>query len=71
MALVVRNALALAFLVGVLGSVQFQVRFVEEPYLLTADGDSWRRYAAATGRFVPGVGSLRLSPRSRELLEPD
>src|SRR5262245_2105090 len=57
-ALVVPNALALLFLVGVVASLQIQVRLVEEPYLLRVHGDAYRRYAAATGRFVPRIGRL-------------
>ena len=37
-------------------SLQLQVRVVEEPHLLTAHGDTYRDYARATGRFVPGLG---------------
>jgi protein-S-isoprenylcysteine O-methyltransferase Ste14 len=29
---------------------------IEEPYLLATHGVTYERYAAATGRFVPGVG---------------
>ena len=36
--------------------VEVQVRSVEEPYLITAHGDHYRRWAATAGRFVPGVG---------------
>jgi protein-S-isoprenylcysteine O-methyltransferase Ste14 len=43
----------------VLLSIQIQVRLVEEPYLLRVHGDAYRRYAARTGRFVPGLGRLR------------
>jgi protein-S-isoprenylcysteine O-methyltransferase Ste14 len=60
-ALVVPNVFALLFLLGVLVSTQVQVRLVEEPYLLRVHGDAYRRYAAATGRFVPGIGRLRSS----------
>ena len=38
---------------------QVQTRLVEEPYLLRRHGDSYRGYAAQTGRFVPGCGRLR------------
>lgn len=46
-------ALALAALV--LG-LELHVRCVEEPYLLRTHGETYRRYAARTGRFVPGLG---------------
>lgn len=38
--------------------IHLQVRHVEEPYLLDAQGEPYRRYAASTGRFVPGLGRL-------------
>jgi protein-S-isoprenylcysteine O-methyltransferase Ste14 len=57
--LVVPNAFALVFLAGVVASLQIQVRLVEEPYLLRVHGDAYRRYAANTGRFIPGLGRLR------------
>lgn len=50
---------ALGFAVLVV-AVQMQVRAVEEPYLLAVHGEVYRRYAARVGRFVPGVGRLRL-----------
>jgi protein-S-isoprenylcysteine O-methyltransferase Ste14 len=34
------------------------VRLVEEPYLAATHGSSYASYAAAVGRFVPGVGKL-------------
>jgi protein-S-isoprenylcysteine O-methyltransferase Ste14 len=60
-ALVVPNVLALLMLVGIAAAQQIQVRLVEEPYLLRVHGDAYRRYAAATGRFVPGIGRVRAS----------
>ena len=57
--LVVPNVFALLFLAGVVASLQIQVRLVEEPYLLRVHGDAYRRYAANTGRFIPGLGRLR------------
>jgi protein-S-isoprenylcysteine O-methyltransferase Ste14 len=41
------------------GALELQVRAVEEPYLTRLHGDAYRAYAARTGRFVPGVGTLR------------
>ena len=46
--------MGLAFLVFVLA---LQVR-LEEEHLLRLHGDDHRRYAAATGRFVPWAGRL-------------
>jgi protein-S-isoprenylcysteine O-methyltransferase Ste14 len=48
--------LALACLIV---AVQIQVRVVEEPYLRRAHGDTYTRYAATTGRFLPGLGRTR------------
>lgn len=52
------NALALASLAALLVALEIQVRAVEEPYLLRTHGEHYRRYAAATGRFLPGIGRL-------------
>jgi len=52
------NALAAASFVALLIALELQVRVVEEPYLLRTHGESYRSYAAATGRFVPGIGRL-------------
>ena len=52
------SALAVTALVTLLIALELQVRAVEEPHLLRTHGDAYRRYAAATGRFVPGLGRL-------------
>lgn len=52
------NWLALASFVALLIALEVQVRAVEEPHLLRTHGEDYRRYAAATGRFVPGIGRL-------------
>jgi protein-S-isoprenylcysteine O-methyltransferase Ste14 len=36
--------------------VDLWVRRVEEPFLIAQHGDAYARYAARTGRFLPGVG---------------
>lgn len=41
-----------------LAACQIQVRAVEEPYLLRSHPGAYPRYAALTGRFVPGIGRL-------------
>jgi len=57
-ALLVPNALSMAALVlGGIG-LELQVRWIEEPYLLSTHGAEYARYAARVGRFVPGVGRL-------------
>ncbi len=58
--LLVPNALSLlAALLTVVG-IEAQVRAVEEPYLQRTHGESYRRYAARVGRFVPGLGRRAL-----------
>jgi protein-S-isoprenylcysteine O-methyltransferase Ste14 len=52
------NLLAVASLLALLLALEIQVRAVEEPYLLRTHGETYRRYAAATGRFLPGIGRL-------------
>lgn len=56
--LMVPNAVAIAALLALFAAVELQVRVVEEPYLLRAQGQEYRDYAARVGRFVPGVGRL-------------
>lgn len=58
LALMVPNAVGLAGAALLLVALHLQVRVVEEPYLLRAHGQEYVRYAAATGRFVPGLGRL-------------
>jgi protein-S-isoprenylcysteine O-methyltransferase Ste14 len=57
--LILPNVLSLAMLGSVLLAHQIQVRLVEEPYLLRVHGAAYARYAARTGRFLPGIGRLR------------
>jgi protein-S-isoprenylcysteine O-methyltransferase Ste14 len=38
-----------------IAAVQLQVRAVEEPYLIATHGDTYRRYAATVGRFLPAL----------------
>lgn len=56
--LMVPSALAIAACAALVVAVELQVRVVEEPYLLRAQGSAYRTYASGTGRFVPGVGRL-------------
>jgi protein-S-isoprenylcysteine O-methyltransferase Ste14 len=59
LALLVPTWLALAAVVVIAIGLEFQVRGVEEPYLLRTHGSDYRRYASRVGRFVPGLGYLR------------
>jgi protein-S-isoprenylcysteine O-methyltransferase Ste14 len=56
--LAVPSLIAIAGLVAAIVGVQLQVHSVEEPYLLRAHGEQYRRYAARVGRFLPGVGKM-------------
>jgi protein-S-isoprenylcysteine O-methyltransferase Ste14 len=57
-ALMVPNVFAVLMLMAFIAAIQIQVRLVEEPYLFRVHGDDYRRYAAQTGRFLPGIGRL-------------
>jgi protein-S-isoprenylcysteine O-methyltransferase Ste14 len=59
LALMVGNVVAVVGFVTLIAALQAQVRLVEEPYLRSVHGTGYDRYAAATGRFLPGVGRLR------------
>jgi protein-S-isoprenylcysteine O-methyltransferase Ste14 len=60
----VPNTVSLAGLVVTIAAIELQVRAVEEPYLLRVHGDAYARYAAAVGRFLPGIGRLRHDHRT-------
>ena len=53
------NLISIIGLVALITALEVQVRLVEEPYLLTAQGDSNRTYAHHVGRFAPGIGRIR------------
>ena len=58
LALLVPNIVSLVAVAALIIALEIQVRLVEEPYLLRQHGESYRRYAAGTGRFFPGIGRL-------------
>lgn len=58
LALLVPNIVSLLAVAALIAALEIQVRLVEEPYLKVAHGESYRRYAAGTGRFLPGIGRL-------------
>lgn len=58
LALMVPNAVAIAGLASLVTGFQLQVRLVEEPHLVRVHGAPYQAYAAAVGRFVPGLGRL-------------
>jgi protein-S-isoprenylcysteine O-methyltransferase Ste14 len=47
------TALGLAGVAGLIGSLELQVRWVEEPHLLRSHGAAYRAYMRRTGRFLP------------------
>lgn len=57
--MMIPNVLSIAGFVMLILALEIQVRFVEEPYLVSAQGDSYRAYARHVGRFAPGLGRLR------------
>jgi protein-S-isoprenylcysteine O-methyltransferase Ste14 len=61
-ALLVPNFVSALGLVCGAGGLELQVRCVEEPFLLTTHGESYRDYARRVGRFVPWLGRLREAP---------
>jgi protein-S-isoprenylcysteine O-methyltransferase Ste14 len=62
LALLVPNLFSLFAVVALLLGLEIHVRLVEEPYLARVHGGNYLRYAAGTGRFLPGIGRLRTSP---------
>lgn len=59
--LTVPNVVAIVGFVILGVGVELQVRLVEEPYLRRVHGSVYDGYAAAVGRFIPGVGHTRRS----------
>ncbi len=57
--LVLATVLTPAALATCLAALELQTRAVEEPALLAAHPEAFRRYAARAGRFAPGIGRLR------------
>lgn len=57
--LIAPNVVAIVGYLVLVVSIEVQVRFVEEPYLLKVHGESYREYAGTVGRFVPGTGLIR------------
>jgi protein-S-isoprenylcysteine O-methyltransferase Ste14 len=55
-ALMAPNPVTIAGLLLLVAGLEFQVRFVEEPYLARVHGEAYAAYATRVGRFLPGVG---------------
>ncbi|MBP6571894.1 MAG: isoprenylcysteine carboxylmethyltransferase family protein [Gemmatimonadales bacterium] len=54
--LLLPTRLAVASYAMLVLAIELQVRFVEEPYLERTHGETYHRYRAAVGRFIPGLG---------------
>ncbi len=59
-ALLVPTWLAVASIAAGLTGLELQVRLVEERHLIRLHRDRYRAYAARVGRFLPGIGRLRV-----------
>ena len=57
--LLVPSLLSVLAFLSLWAAVHLQVRLIEEPFLRRQHGEAYARYAARTGRFVPGLGRLR------------
>jgi len=57
-ALLVPSVISPPALAGCLLAIEVQARRVEEPFLERRHGESYRRYAAGVGRFLPVLGRL-------------
>ena len=56
--LMVPSWLAIVGFVALAVALELQVRVVEEPYLLRAQGADYAQYSSRVGRFIPGIGRL-------------
>ena len=56
--MMVPNVAAIVGLVGLVLSLELQVRLVEEPYLRQVHGSAYETYTARVGRFFPFLGRI-------------
>ncbi|HTA15331.1 MAG TPA: isoprenylcysteine carboxylmethyltransferase family protein [Solirubrobacteraceae bacterium] len=59
-ALLAPNVVTLAGAILAMVALELQTRLIEEPYLWAIHGAQYAAYAARVGRFLPGIGRLRL-----------
>ena len=59
-ALLAPNAVTLFGAILLMVALELQTRLVEEPYLTRVHREQYAVYAARVGRFLPGIGRLRL-----------
>ena len=64
-ALLAPNAVTIAGAVLLMVALELQTRLIEEPYLTMVHGERYTVYAARVGRFLPGIGCLRLDGERR------
>jgi protein-S-isoprenylcysteine O-methyltransferase Ste14 len=62
-ALLTPNAVTLIGAILLMVALELQTRLIEEPYLSGVHGEQYAVYAARVGRFLPGIGRLRLSSK--------
>ena len=63
LAVMVANPIAILGAIALVAAIELQVRFVEEPHLRNLHADDYPAYASRVGRFVPGLGRLRVDAR--------
>jgi protein-S-isoprenylcysteine O-methyltransferase Ste14 len=56
--LTIPNVISVVGLVALIVALEVQVRYVEEPYLITAQGETYQTYSGRVGRFLPGIGRI-------------
>ena len=61
-AMLVPNAASIGATVLLVAGEEFQVRRIEEPYLVKTHGASYGSYASRVGRFIPLVGRMPVTP---------
>jgi protein-S-isoprenylcysteine O-methyltransferase Ste14 len=59
-ALCAPDILTIAGVILLTVALELHVRLIEEPYLLRVHGEQYAAYAARVGRFLPGIGRIRL-----------
>ena len=60
-ALIAPNPVTIAGAIVLMVALEMQTRLIEEPYLSKVHGERYAVYAARVGRFLPGIGRLRVN----------
>jgi protein-S-isoprenylcysteine O-methyltransferase Ste14 len=61
LAFLVPNVVSLPSVALFFAALEIETRLIEEPHLLRVHGDAYSRYAARVGRFIPGIGRIRVA----------